>query len=83
MRAAYEVGPIGYGLAAIGCLVGAGRSSARGELFSYLSFAPEFAKRLIELGEPMLSAGPDSATTTARGSGAASHPLSDVDWLHA
>ncbi len=37
-------------LAAIGRLVGAGRSSTRGELFSYLFFAPEFAKRLIELG---------------------------------
>jgi NTE family protein len=31
-------------------LIGAGRSSIRGELFSYLFFAPEFATRLIELG---------------------------------
>jgi NTE family protein len=37
-------------LAAIGRLVGAGRSSTRGELFSYLFFAPEFATRLLELG---------------------------------
>jgi NTE family protein len=37
-------------LAAIGRLVGAGRSSTRGELFSYLFFAPEFASRLIDLG---------------------------------
>ena len=37
-------------LAVLGRLVGAGRSSTRGELFSYLFFAPEFAARLIELG---------------------------------
>jgi NTE family protein len=37
-------------LAAIGRLVGAGRNSTRGELFSYLFFAPEFTRRLIELG---------------------------------
>ena len=37
-------------LAAIGRLLGAGQSSIRGELFSYLFFAPEFARRLIELG---------------------------------
>lgn len=37
-------------LAAIGRLVGAGRGSIRGELFSYFFFAPEFATRLIELG---------------------------------
>lgn len=37
-------------LALLGRLIGAGRSSTRGELFSYLFFAPEFATRLIELG---------------------------------
>jgi len=37
-------------LAALGRLIGATRSSTRGELFSYLFFAPEFAARLIELG---------------------------------
>ncbi len=37
-------------LALLGRLVGAGRSSTRGELFSYLFFAPEFAARLIQLG---------------------------------
>jgi NTE family protein len=37
-------------LAALGRVIGAGRSSTRGELFSYLFFAPEFAARLIELG---------------------------------
>jgi NTE family protein len=37
-------------LAALGRLIGAERSSTRGELFSYLFFAPEFAARLIELG---------------------------------
>jgi NTE family protein len=37
-------------LAALGRLIGAGRSSTRGELFSYFFFAPEFAARLIELG---------------------------------
>jgi hypothetical protein len=30
--------------------VGAGNSSTRGELFSYLFFAGDFATRLIELG---------------------------------
>ncbi len=38
-------------LATIGRLVGAGRSAIRGELFSYLFFAPEFARALIELGQ--------------------------------
>ena len=37
-------------LALLGRLVGAGRNTTRGELFSYLFFAPEFAARLIELG---------------------------------
>lgn len=37
-------------LSLLGRLVGAGRSSTSGELFSYLFFAPEFATRLIELG---------------------------------
>jgi NTE family protein len=37
-------------LALLGRLIGAGRNSTRGELFSYLFFAPEFAARLIELG---------------------------------
>ena len=37
-------------LALLGRLLGADRSSTRGELFSYLFFAPEFATRLIELG---------------------------------
>lgn len=37
-------------LALLGRLIGAERSSTRGELFSYLFFAPEFATRLIELG---------------------------------
>lgn len=37
-------------LAAIGRLIGADRSSTRGELFSYFFFAPDFAVRLIELG---------------------------------
>jgi NTE family protein len=37
-------------LALLGRLVGPTRSSTRGELFSYLFFAPEFAARLIELG---------------------------------
>ena len=37
-------------LAALGRVVGVTRSSTRGELFSYLFFAPEFASRLIELG---------------------------------
>ena len=37
-------------LALLGRLLGAERSSTRGELFSYLFFAPEFAARLIELG---------------------------------
>jgi NTE family protein len=37
-------------LALLGRLVGAGKSSTRGELFSYLFFAGDFAARLIELG---------------------------------
>ena len=37
-------------LAWLGRLIGAGRSTTRGELFSYLFFAPEFATKLIELG---------------------------------
>jgi NTE family protein len=37
-------------IALLGRLVGAGRSSTRGELFSYLFFAPEFASRLIDAG---------------------------------
>jgi NTE family protein len=37
-------------LSLLGRLVAAGRSSTRGELFSYLFFAAEFASRLIELG---------------------------------
>lgn len=37
-------------LALLGRLVGAARGSTRGELFSYVFFAPEFATRLIELG---------------------------------
>jgi NTE family protein len=37
-------------LALLGRLIGPARSSTRGELFSYLFFAPEFAARLIELG---------------------------------
>ncbi len=37
-------------LALLGRLLDASRSSTRGELFSYLFFAPEFATRLIELG---------------------------------
>ena len=37
-------------LALIGRVLGAGRSSILGELFSYLFFAPEFAARLIEQG---------------------------------
>lgn len=40
----------GRDLAAIGRVIGADRSSTRGELFSYFFFAPEFAARLIELG---------------------------------
>lgn len=37
-------------IARIGRLVDAGASAVHGELFSYLCFADEFAKRLIELG---------------------------------
>ena len=37
-------------LALLGRLLAPTRSSTRGELFSYLFFAPEFADRLIELG---------------------------------
>jgi NTE family protein len=37
-------------LALLGRLLGPTRSSTRGELFSYLFFAPEFATRLIDLG---------------------------------
>jgi NTE family protein len=37
-------------LTALGRLIGAGRSSTRGELFSYLFFASEFAAQLIDLG---------------------------------
>jgi NTE family protein len=37
-------------VARIGRLVDAGASAVHGELFSYLCFADEFAKRLIELG---------------------------------
>jgi NTE family protein len=37
-------------LALLGRVIGADRNSTRGELFSYLFFAPEFATRLIELG---------------------------------
>jgi NTE family protein len=37
-------------LALLGRVVGPARSSTRGELFSYLFFAPEFAARLIDLG---------------------------------
>ena len=37
-------------LTLLGRLVGAARGSTRGELFSYVFFAPEFAARLIELG---------------------------------
>jgi NTE family protein len=35
----------------LGRLIGAGRNSTRGELFSYLFFAREFAARLLKLGE--------------------------------
>jgi NTE family protein len=35
----------------LGHLLGADRNSTRGELFSYLFFANEFAKRLLELGQ--------------------------------
>jgi NTE family protein len=35
----------------LGRLIGAGRDSTRGELFSYLFFAREFAARLLKLGE--------------------------------
>jgi NTE family protein len=38
-------------LVALGRVIGAGRSSTRGELFSYFFFAREFAARLIELGQ--------------------------------
>ena len=38
-------------LAALGRVIGATRSSTRGELFSYLFFAPEFAAALIDLGQ--------------------------------
>jgi NTE family protein len=37
-------------LALLGRLLGAGRNPARGELFSYLFFAPEFAEALIAQG---------------------------------
>ena len=37
-------------VARVGRLVDAGASAVHGELFSYLCFTPEFAKRLIELG---------------------------------
>jgi NTE family protein len=37
-------------LTLLGRFVGAGKSSTRGELFSYLFFAGDFATRLIELG---------------------------------
>jgi NTE family protein len=37
-------------LAVLGRLIGAGRNSTRGELFSYFFFAREFAARLLELG---------------------------------
>ena len=37
-------------LALLGRLIGAARNSTRGELFSYLFFAPEFAIELIEAG---------------------------------
>jgi NTE family protein len=35
----------------LGRLIGASRNSTRGELFSYLFFAHEFTKRLLELGQ--------------------------------
>jgi NTE family protein len=35
----------------LGHLLGADRNSTRGELFSYLFFAREFTKRLLELGQ--------------------------------
>jgi NTE family protein len=38
-------------LAILGRLLAPERSPTRGELFSYLFFAPEFANRLIELGQ--------------------------------
>ena len=38
-------------LAILGQLIGAGRNTTRGELFSYFFFAPEFATRLIERGQ--------------------------------
>ena len=37
-------------IALLGRLIGAARNSTRGELFSYLFFAPEFAIELIEAG---------------------------------
>jgi len=37
-------------LSLLGHTLDAGKSSVRGELFSYLFFAPEFARELIELG---------------------------------
>jgi hypothetical protein len=35
----------------LGRLIGAGRNSTRGELFSYLFFAREFTQQLLKLGE--------------------------------
>ncbi len=39
-----------WNLALLGRLVGASNNSTRGELFSYLFFDPEFARKLIDLG---------------------------------
>ena len=45
----------------LGRLVGADRNTTRGELFSYLFFAREFARRLLELGRRDAQAWIDSS----------------------